>query len=118
MTALSFLPTRLDIEVQRGNSVELAFEPTANGAALPGLADFTWEFAVRWRGGSLSRSSGPDGGIALAGGTVVCALTEADTRHVPQGSAARYELSVRDGTGHQRTWLWGIFSAQGGINYD
>jgi hypothetical protein len=118
MTTLSFLPTRMDIEIQRGNDVDLSFEPTREEDAIPGLAEHRWEFAIRWRGGSLIKSTGDDGGIAVRDGLVICPLTEAETRRVPQGAAARYELSARDGAGLQRTWLSGIFSAKGGLNHD
>jgi hypothetical protein len=117
-TTLSLLPTRMDIEIQRGNDVDIAFEPTREEAPVAGLGEYAWELAIRWRGGSILKSSEPGDGIAVRDGLVTCSLREAETRRVPQGATARYELFARDSARLQRTWLSGVFSANGGLNHD
>jgi hypothetical protein len=86
-----------DIAVTAGNTATVTFElQDADGAAYSGSLDgavFRW--TARQRNGSLLTKRTDSGtGLALDDGaaTVALSLTVAETRSLPMGKVARYQL--------------------------
>ncbi|HEX2554260.1 MAG TPA: hypothetical protein VHL98_11190 [Microvirga sp.] len=104
----------LDFSLHRGTNepvVEWEFPPSFD-------VDVGWELSVSWRGGSL-RATSEEGGLVIDLGERVVrwAYTVAQTRLLPLGRVATYELERRTDTG-QRVYATGHITVTGGLNRD
>lgn len=109
------MATVLDFSLHRGTNepvVEWAFPPSFD-------VDEEWELSVSWRGGSL-RASSEDGGLVvdLSERLVRWAYAAADTRLLPLGRVATYELERRTDAGGERVYAEGHITVAGGLNRD
>lgn len=108
------------LRLWKGNTArfEFAFKD-AEGAPVD-LTGSEMVFRAAWGGGGTLRLTSAGGGILFASaaeGRIVINLTVAQTRLIPTGSIARYELERRiDGT--QTTLIWGAIEAGEGVNDD
>jgi hypothetical protein len=111
------MPTQKDITIWRGNTETIPVElKTRVGATVEAvnLAGSTLHFRAEWVGGFLTKDLEITN---TALGLANLRLTKTETRDVPQGSHARYEIERRLGA-DQKTILYGRLVASGGINTD
>lgn len=111
------MPTTKDISIWRGNTetfpVEVKARVGANIVAV-NLTGSTLQFRAQWEGGSLVKDLViTDAALGLA----ELRLSKTETRGVPQGNTARYEIERRVGA-EEKTLLYGRFVAGGGLNTD
>jgi hypothetical protein len=82
------------------------------------LTDSAFVFRVVFPGGAYTKSS-EDGEITIdrVTGTITTSLTVDETRAMPIGSFAKYEIE-RHFNGEQVTWLDGTITVREGVNDD
>jgi hypothetical protein len=111
------MPASKDISIWRGNTETFPVEVKARAGATivaVNLTGSTLQFRAQWDGGSLIKDLDiTDAALGLA----ELRLTASETRSIPQGSAARYEIERRVGS-EQKTILYGRLVASGGLNLD
>lgn len=114
------MPTKYDIDVWRGNTLSRTFRlKNADGSLL----DLTGsEFVFRAISGTaeLIRKETPSAEISVPtpeNGEVLLALAPADTRLLPDGKTARYELERRI-SATQTTILYGYLNVASWANDD
>lgn len=111
------MPTKSDLTIWRGNNSppvvwqypagfdltgsEIVLTVTANGAAILDL-----------------RSANSELDIDIGARTVTWPITVAQSRLIPLGSFARYELERRVPAGEERTYCYGTVTGKGGDNSD
>ena len=109
-----------DFEVWRGNSYRMAgwhFPFALDGSDIV--------LTIRWGGGEIIRSL-VAGGLEIAdaeidGATVPVVYwtpTVAESRSIPAGRIARYEVERRVPDGEHRTYVQGYVVGVGGVNSD
>ncbi|WP_424363609.1 hypothetical protein [Methylocystis parvus] len=104
---------RYDIEIVAGNSktIPITFYEDAAKVNPLDLTGSTIIFRAVWDGGSLSKSS-PSSGITISDpttGAISIALTVANSRALPEGKVAKYEIERRIG-GAETTLLLGYLN--------
>jgi hypothetical protein len=111
------MPTTKDINIWRGNTETLPIAvKVRSGATLTpvNLTGSTLRFRAEWAGGSLAKDIEiTDAALGLA----ELVLSTAETRGVPQGSTARFEIERWVGL-DQKTIAYGRLIAAGGLNTD
>ena len=111
------MPTQKDITIWRGNTETIPVEVKARvGAtvAVVNLTGSTLHFRAEWVGGVIVKDLDIiDAPLGLA----ELRLTKAETRGVPQGAPALYEIERRVGT-EEKTIAYGRLIASGGLNTD
>lgn len=111
------MPTTKDINIWRGNTetLPIAVKIRAGATMTPvNLTGSTLQFRAQWEGGSLAKDIQiTDAALGLA----ELVLSTAETRGVPQGNTARYEIERRVGS-EEKTIAYGRLIASGGINTD
>lgn len=111
------MPTQKDIPIWRGNTETIPVEVKIRVGAVMSpvnLTGSTLQFRAQWAGGSIAKDMDV---TDAALGKAELLLTTAETRSVPQGSTATYEVERRVGI-DQKTILYGRLVASGGINTD
>jgi hypothetical protein len=110
-------PTQQSIGIWRGNTETIVVEVKARvGQAVEAvnLTGSTLQFRAEWAGGSLVKD------LDITDATLGIAelrLTGVETRGVPQGLAARYEIERSVGA-EEKTIAFGQLIASGGLNTD
>lgn len=109
------MPTRHDVSLWRGNSAPPIVWTLPEDLA-PGAAFF---LAVEADGRILLSHDTPAGTLVLnaEAGTLTWSPGPAETRLVPEGRVARYELELRAG-GVETTLFFGAMTGLGGANLD
>jgi hypothetical protein len=111
------MPAQFQLEVWRGNTFSQMFRfvTVSNGVTTPvDLTGSTIVFRAAWSAGSINK----DLTITSASqGQATLALTVEETRLLPSGASADYEIERRIG-GNQTTELFGKLIVAGGINND
>jgi hypothetical protein len=111
------MPTTKDISIWRGNTetLPLAVKVRSGATLVPvNLTGSTLRFRAEWAGGSIAKDiTITDAALGLA----ELVLSTAETRGVPQGSTARFEIERWVGL-DQKTILYGRLVASGGLNPD
>jgi hypothetical protein len=117
------MPPARVFEIWRGNSLDQHFRFLVAGAP-PAPADLTGDeivFRIAWADGAIEKSTAvADSGLAFvdaAIGEVALFLTVAETRQVPRGRAAKWEIERRR-AGAQTTLAFGEVIAGDWINTD
>lgn len=107
-----------DISIIRGNSARQQWQFMVNDTTPLNLAGGDLVLVVKWRGGSLQRSTA-DGGLTMdaPNGVLTWSYTPAESRLLPAGRVTRYEIERREGD-MQRTWVAGYVNARDAINDD
>lgn len=109
-----------DLDVWKGNDWSQTFSFVDGSGAAVNLTGGVLVFRVTRNGTELLRKSSPSSGITIAtpsNGQAVVTLTVAETRALPYGMVALYEIELRDGAG-QTTLLAGRINVLGGVNDD
>lgn len=115
------MPSRSDIDVWKGNTLSRIFRLKSDATTPIDLTGSTFIFRVVDKSNELVRYSSADGdelGVPTpANGEVVLLMPVSDTRLLPDGSVARYELERRVGS-EQTTILYGMLNVEGWANDD
>lgn len=105
----------VDIEIPRGSDWAIQWRIfEADGTTLKSLSACELVFRATWRDGAIEKRSG-DGDMQLdspSTGLAAMPLSVPETRSVPFGRIARYELEIREGGRQlplQYGWLIGIY---------
>lgn len=91
------MPATRDIPVWKGNTLKLRFrfKHKVNGAVVPfDLTDKVLTFRVVWPGGSIKKTT-PHAAMTVptpANGEVTIEMAPGETRLLPMGTLARYEI--------------------------
>jgi hypothetical protein len=112
--------SHINFEIRQGNSYRVVgwqfpFDITGSEIVL----------TIKWPGGSIEKSTS-DGGLAVEGteinGVAVPIVywtpTVAESREIPIGPVARYEIERRVPGGEQRTYVEGFVIGKSGVNND
>lgn len=115
------MPTISDIDVWMGNTLSVVFQldQDADGTPLP-LTGSTFVFRVISGGAEILRKASPSAELSVptpSNGKVLLELSPADTRLLPLGRIARYELERRVST-EETTMATGFLNVRGGLNDD
>lgn len=115
------MPSRSDIDVWRGNTLSVVFQLNrdAQGTPLP-LSGSTFVFRVLDGETELLRKASPSDELSVptpSDGKVLLSLAPADTRALPLGMLARYELERRVSS-EETTVAFGFLNVAGGVNDD
>lgn len=111
------MPTQKNIEIWRGNTETIPLEVKVKvGAVLQpvNLTGSTLHFRAEWQGGTLVKVLDITDAVL---GLAEIRLTKEETRGVPQGAAAFYEIERWVGL-DQKTIAYGRLIAAGGLNTD
>lgn len=115
------MPSKLDIEVWKGNTLSRTFRLKAEGGSLVDLNGSVFVFRVVNKAAEIIRyvsASADELSVPTPeNGEVVLLMPVADTRLLPDGAVARYELERRVGT-EQTTVLYGSLVVKGWANDD
>lgn len=118
------MPGNLNLTIWKGNSysqpLRLSTRDGDNDLVPVGLAGSELVFVAAWRGGTLRKSTADEDGFSItdaANGRVLLSLTKVETRALPPGRTATYEIERRTG-GEQTTILYGDIITTGGTNDD
>jgi hypothetical protein len=107
-----------DFEIRRGNNTPVTWEFVDAQGAAQDLAGATFVLTVAWRGALIVKdSSDPGLEVRAETGEVVWTPSLSESRMIPVGRVARYELEWRSG-GKQRTWASGTVTGVGGLGGD
>lgn len=107
------MPIRTDVTLWRGNNApEIAW--TLAEAPPDGAAFF---LAVEAGGRTLFTRDTPSGSLLLAGSTLSWSPSLAESRAIPPGRVARYEIEQRVGD-VETTLFFGDVTGLGGVNAD
>lgn len=107
------MPTRTDVTLWRGNNApEIVW--TLPDAPPEGAAFF---LAVEASGRMLFARDTPSGSLLLAGDALRWSPSLAESRAIPQGRVARYEIEQRIGD-VETTLFFGDVTGLGGVNAD
>ena len=106
-----------DIALTRGNTATVRFAVWADDDKTQpaDLSGASLHFRAAWNGGQMLRASPAE--IIISGNHGDMALSAADTRALPCGRIARYELELRE-AGRETTIKRGYLVVAGGINTD
>lgn len=116
------MPAQQSLSIWKGNTVSFPIRiQTRDGATLTpvNLTGSTLVFRAAWPNGSI-RKEGAGQGFAItnaAQGEATLAFTVEETRSLPVGNAARYEIERRIG-GAQTTLLYGDLKVSEWVNDD
>lgn len=111
------MPTQKDIPIWRGNTETIPVEVKIKvGAVIQpvNLTGSTLHFRAEWEGGFLAKDLDITDAVL---GLAEIRLTKAETRGVPQGAPAVYEIERRVGV-DEKTIAYGRLIAGGGLNTD
>lgn len=114
------MPSKYDIDVWRGNTLSRTFRLKNPDGSLLDLTGSTFVFRAINGSAELLRAESPTTELSVptpANGEVVLALAPADTRLLPDGKTARYELERRVGA-EQTTILYGYLNVASWANDD
>lgn len=114
------MPAQYVIKVWKGNTLTLPLRfRTTPGNAPIDLTGSTIIAIIRWAGGQIRKESGEPGFTITDAedGLVEVFLTSAETRQIPTGSTARYEIERRIGS-TETTLLYGNIHASEWVNDD
>jgi hypothetical protein len=113
------MPGEKNLAVWKGNTFATTFRFKVDADTALDLTGSTLVFRAIWAGGEI-RKTGPSSDIAVptpANGEATLNLSVADTRLIPSGAIAKYEIERRI-SGAQTTLLYGTLVASEWVNDD
>ena len=113
------MPPNRTLRIWKGNTITLQFRFRATQTVPFDLTGSEIVFWLAWTGGEIRRTSN-DSGILIAdptSGLISIPLSAADTRAIPTGTSARYEIERRY-NGTETSLIWGVVDVGEGINDD
>ena len=113
------MPGETNLSVRKGNTFQTTFRFKVGADTALDLTGSTLVFRAAWSGGEI-RKTGPSSDFAIptpTNGEATLTLTVAETRTIPNGAIAKYEIERRVGS-EQTTLLFGMMVVSEWINDD
>lgn len=114
------MPAKKTIPVWKGNTLTLPLRFRTSATTFLDLTGSELVFRASWPGGTPIRYATPSAAFTIndaVGGRATLTLSVADTRSIPQGDVARYEIERRI-DGRQETLMFGTLNASEWVNDD
>lgn len=108
------MPGQYNLDVWKGNTLSVTFGFKTDDTTPLDLTGSTLDFRAIWAGGEIRKNLTV---ATPANGEAVLALTVEETRELPDGAIAKYEIERRIG-GAQTTLVYGTIVATGWANAD